>query len=79
MQPVIVIMKPVEIFERRRPRRLIVAQTTAIWMKVPLHCPGAYGQASAVSLSVTITHGVKYSIQMIDQAIYRIGGAGGSL
>ncbi len=45
-------------------------------MEIPLHCPCPHGQAGTGLLAVTIAHGIQDPIQMIVEAIDRVGGAG---
>src|SRR5499427_21160 len=75
MQPVWVINKAVEVMKWRNPHRLLLTQSLAVRMKVPLqgHCPN--GQAQASWHRVAVAGGIQQPIQMIEQAIHSVRGA----
>src|SRR5713226_3500264 len=75
MQPVWVIVKAIEIIERRRARGLVMTQPGAIRMKIPWQGPRPYGQAGTGPLTVAVTQGRQDPSPMIVQAIDRIGRA----
>ena len=72
MQPVRMILKAIEISERRRATGLVVAQAEAIGREVPLQRPGAHRQPCTGLLTVTVVHGVQDPIQMIMHPIHRV-------
>src|SRR5215468_4781197 len=59
----------------RNPHRLLLTQSLAVRMKVPLqgHCPN--GQAQASWHRVAVAGGIQQPIQMIEQAIHSVRGA----
>lgn len=78
MQPIAVILKPVEIAERRGPLRLISTQAPAVRMKVPLHPHRADCQARTLFPPVAIPHRVQMPIHDIQQPVHGVRGPRGS-
>ncbi len=75
MQPVLVINKAVEVMKRGNPPRLLLTQSLAVRMKVPLQGHRPNRQAQTFWRRVAIAGCVQQSVQMIEQAVYSVRGA----
>src|SRR5262249_39744965 len=75
MQPVRVINKAVEVMKRRNPLRLLVMQSLAVWMKVPLQGYRPTGRARPFRRRGAVAGAIQQPIHMIEQAVHSIRGA----
>src|SRR6266508_5285898 len=75
MQTVLVINKAVEVMKRGNPPRLLLTQSLAVRMKVPLQGHRPNRQAQTFWRRVAIAGCVQQSVQMIEQAVYSVRGA----
>jgi hypothetical protein len=73
MQPVGVIVKPIEVGEWRRAGGLVVTQAGAIGVKVPLQGPRPHAEAGTGVLAVTIAPGIQDPIEMAVRTIDSVG------
>ena len=77
LQPVAVVLKPIEIGERRDSLFVFSAQPYSIGVEVPHQSHRSHRELGAVSFPMKVAHSVKKSVLVIHQSIHSIGSSVG--